>query len=544
MDSNPFVRNGDDDSPASRVNQKSERSPLEDSAGPGPERFVRLLVRLGPTFIKIGQFLALRPDILPAAYCDELLRLVDRAPSTSWDVIRETIQAELGTEPEDLFLKISPRPLAAGSIAQVHLAETWEGEQIAIKVQRPDLPAQIKRDLRKIRWLAGFLKVSGIAPFISPTELVEELERWLKQELDFTRELSNHTRMYEEMASEKRVRIPRPYAEFSSSRVISTEYLKGLPFSDLIRYARRGDFEQIERDGLDRDLLAERLIETSLDQIFRLRFFHADLHPGNLIAMSDNVIGLVDFGLTDVLDPTVQEVQSDYLGALYNNDIHGMYRAISQIFVPGKTTDREAFRRDFFAETSRWLSSLEDRSANGDQRSPTASYMITLMQLARVHEMRPPTSVLSMYRTLLTSESVAYHLRTRANLRDVGRQFFNNLQLERLISTYYPVPVMSRLMQLSELARSGPGNIHQLLSDLSEGRFVLSVQSTESEQTRGYANKRARLLALAITSMTLALLLTFTAGRKGEWESVINSILWFLLFSVFAWMAILWRRLR
>jgi ubiquinone biosynthesis protein len=544
MDGNPFVRDRDNHSTGARLKQQNDRSPIEDNVGPGPERLIRLLVRLGPTFIKIGQFLALRPDILPAAYCDELLRLVDRAPSAPWDVIRDVIERELKAEPGDLFRTISRRPLAAGSIAQVHRAETWEGEQIAIKVQRPGLPAQIKRDLRKIRWLAGFLKVSGIAPFISPAELVEELERWLQQELDFSRELTNHTRMYQEMLSETSVRVPRPYAEFSSPYVITTEYLDGPPFSDLIRYARRGEFEQIERLGLDRDLLAERLIETSLDQIFRLRFFHADLHPGNLIAVSGNVIGLIDFGLTDVLDPTVQEVQSDYLGALYNNDIHGMYRAISQIFVPGKTTDLEAFRRDFFAETSRWLATLEDSSANGATRSPTASYMITLMQLARVHEMRPPTAVLSMYRTLLTSESVAYHLRTEANLRDVGRQFFNNLQLERLISSYHPIPVMSRLMQLNELVRSGPGNVHQLLSDLSEGRFVLSVQSTESEQTRGYSNRRARLLTLAIVSMTLALLLTFTAGRKGEWERVINYILWFLLLGVFGWMAILWRRLR
>ena len=544
MDSNPFMRDRDDGAPGSRLNQKRHNDPLNEDPGPGPERLIRLLVRLGPTFIKIGQFLALRPDILPAAYCDELLQLVDRAPSTSWEVIRQTIESELGQDPDDMFLRISSQPLAAGSIAQVHLAETWEGQQIAIKVQRPGLPAQIKRDLRKIRWLAGFLKVSGIAPFISPAELVEELTRWLNQELDFGRELSNHTRMYEELANDRNVRVPRPYPEFSSHRVISTEYLKGTPFSDLIRLARTGDLEAIERLGLDRNLLAERLIETSLDQIFRLRFFHADLHPGNLIAMSDNVIGLVDFGLTDVLDPTVQEVQSDYLGALYNNDIHGMYRAISQIFVAGPTTNPEAFRRDFFAETTRWLSMLEDRSANGHMRSPTASYMVTLMQLARGHEMRPPTSVLSMYRTLLTSESVAYHLRTDANLRDVGRQFFNNLQMEKLIGSYFPTPVLSRLMQLNELMKSGPANIHQLLSDLSEGRFVLSVQSTESEQTRAYANKRTRLVTLAILSMTIAILLALIAGRPGRWETILTPLLWFLLLTVFGWMAILWRRLR
>jgi len=515
-----------------------------EAARPGPERLIRLLVRLGPTFIKIGQFLALRPDILPQAYCDELLRLVDRAPSISWEVIRETIKAELGADPEQLFARFSTRPLAAGSIAQVHLAETKQGEEVAVKVQRPGLPAQISRDLRKIRWLAGFLKVSGIAPFISPSELVAELERWLKQELDFTKELANHRRMYEELASQQTVRVPRPFASFSSPHVITTEYLRGTPFSDLIRFARRGEFEQIERLGLDRDVLAVQLIENSLFQIFQLRFFHADLHPGNLIALEGNVIGLIDFGLTDVLDVTVQEVQSEYLTALYNTDTHGMYRAISQIFIAGPNTDPEAFRRAFFAETNRWLIRLEDRAVNEELRSPTASYMITLMQLARSHDMHPTHSVLSMYRTLLTSESVAYHLRTSANLRDVGRQFFNDLQFEKLISGFHPDRVAAWLMQLQELARSGPSHIHQLLSDLSEGRFVLSVQSRESDQTRQHENRRTRLLALAILTMTLALLLTSISGKTGSWEGLLTPVLWFLLFAVLTWMAILWRKLR
>ncbi len=543
MDSNPSTDNGADRTVHSRLN-RDHVDATQESAGPGPERLIRLLVRLGPTFIKIGQFLALRPDILPQEYCDELLRLVDRAPSTSWEVIRETIRKELGADPEVVFASVSPEPLAAGSIAQVHLGETMDGETVAIKVQRPGLPAQIKRDLRKIRWLAGFLKISGIAPYISPAELVAELERWLTLELDFKKELSNHTRMFEELYDERTVRIPRPFPQFSTSRVITTEYLPGLPFSDLIRFVRQNNFEQIRERGLDRDLLARRLIETSLDQIFRLRFFHADLHPGNLIAMEGNVIGLVDFGLTDVLDVTVQAVQTDYLTALYHNDTHGMYRAISQIFIPGPMTDPEAFRREFFIETNRWLSNLEDTPTDLHTHSPTAGYMVTLMQLARVHDMRPPTSVLSMYRTLLTSESVAYHLRAEANLRDAGRQFFQGLQMERLISSFHPNRVTSWVMQLNELAQSGPGHLHQLLSDLSEGRFVLSVQSRESEQSRRSANKRARLISLAIISMTLALLLILSADRSGSWQRVMNPVLWVLLGVTFLGMAVIWFRLR
>ena len=543
MDSNPSGHD-DADRTARAQLSREEQNATHESAGPGPERLVRLLIRLGPTFIKIGQFLALRPDILPQEYCDELLRLVDQAPSTPWEVIRETITKELGEDPKTLFASVSPEPLAAGSIAQVHVGETLDGEKVAIKVQRPGLPAQIKRDLRKIRWLAGFLKISGIAPYLSPAELVAELERWLKQELDFQKELVNHTRMFEELYDESTVRIPRPFPQFSTSRVITTEYLPGLPFSDLIRFVRQNDFEQFRKRELDRDLLARRLIETSLDQIFRLRFFHADLHPGNLIAMEGNVIGLVDFGLTDVLDVTVQGVQTDYLTALYHNDTHGMYRAISQIFIPGPMTDPEAFRREFFSETNSWLSAMEATPTDREMRSPTAGYMVTLMQLARAHDMRPPTSVLSMYRTLLTSESVAYHLRAKANLRDAGRQFFKGLQLENLISSFHPNRVTSWVMQLNELARSGPGHLHQLLSDLSEGRFVLSVQSREAEQTRRSANRRARLISLAIISMTLTLLLILTADRSGSWERFMNPVLWVLLLGAFLGMAVIWFRLR
>lgn len=546
MDSNPFAGSRDYGPSSPRLKRKRKLEDAQAGVRPGPERLTRILIRLGPIFIKIGQFLALRPDILPQEYCDELLRLTDRVPAAPWSVMRETIRAELGEAPDKIFARIDTRPLAAGSIAQVHLAETWQGQEVVVKVQRPDLPARIARDLRKVRWLARLLKVSGIAPFISPDELVAELRRWLMQELDFTHELNSQARMFKEMRDEGDVYIPEPLPEFSSPRVITTEYIQGVSFSDLIRYTRLGDFSRIEELGLDRDVLAERLIESSLHQIFRLRFFHADLHPGNIIALPGNVIGLVDFGLTDVLDPTVEGVQSDYLTALYNNDTHGMYRSIVQIFNASEKTDAEAFRRDFFTETNRWLTELEESPTHGASaaRSPTASYMVALMRLARVHEMSPPTSVLSMYRTLLTSETVAYLLRSKANLRDVGRNFFNQLQLERTISSYQPDRVIARLMQLNELGRSGPGDLHQLLSDLSEGRFVLSVRSLESAQGRRQANQRARLVALAIVSMSLALLLMLSYGRPGGLGRFLNPLLWALLVGVYLWMAIIWRRLR
>src|ERR1051325_7915780 len=269
---------------------------------PRPQRFREMLVRLGPIYVKIGHFLALRPDVLPQEYCDELMLLVDQAPAEPWETVQAILARELGEPPEKRFRTNRHRPVAAGSIAQVHLARLHNGAWVAVKVQRPDLGKRIEKDLRRVRWLARSLDWSGVSPFAAPDEVVAELERWLRQELDFTRELRNQQRMYDALRRDEIVRVPRPYPSLSTRCVITSEYLSGLPFSAILQDVRDGTPRRLQRRGLDAGILAERLIETALDQIFRQRFFHADMHPGNLLAMRGNVIGLVDFGLADVLD--------------------------------------------------------------------------------------------------------------------------------------------------------------------------------------------------------------------------------------------------
>ena len=508
-----------------------------------PRRLRRFLVRLGPLFVKIGQFLALRPDILPQEYCDELLQLVDQAPPEPWPVIRDLIREELGDDPEQIFRFIRKRPLAAGSIAQVHIARLRNGDTVVVKVQRPNLAARIEKDLRRARWIARALDFSGISPFTTPGDVVEEIASWLHEELDFSRELRNQQRMFEELRREDTVRVPRSYAKYSTSKVITSEYLPGVRFSDVMRSVRAGDHQILARHGLDSARLAEGLIESTLHQIFRLRYFHADLHPGNLIAMRGNVIGLVDFGLTDVLDPTVERRQADLLTGIYNDDINGIYRAVSQVFIEGPNTNTEAFRRDFFNETSRWIAQKNDDAANRLSRSSTASYMVAVMRLARVHDMRLPTSVLAMYRTLLTAESVAHQLGERANLGSVGKGFFQGLRLEQLLGTFEPGRLLAWLMQINDLVRSGPGNIQQVLSDLSDGRFVLPVRSLESEQSRRVGNQRARLISTSIVSLGLSLLIALPHRMPSFRGWSLEPALWIALIADFAAMFLIWRRL-
>lgn len=501
----------------------------------GPQKFAQRLVRLGPQFVKIGQYLALRPDILPQSYCDELLRLVDKVPPVPWNEIAAILEAELREPPDRAFAHIRKQPLAAGSIAQVHLARTHDGRLVAVKVQRPNLPIQVERSLRWSRMLARLLEFSELGRGISPREVIDEIERWLRRELDFRQELNSQL-MLRAAASHRWLRIPEPLPELSTARVLTAEYLQGTSFSELIAQRRAGDSATLERRGFDRERLAERLITTTFHQMFTSGRFHADPHPGNLIAMPGDVIGLVDCGLTDSVTPDLREAQAAYLSALYNHDAAGMHRALAGLLQFGPDSDPASFRQDFIAETNDFLSRNND-PANGEGGT-TSGYMIVLMRLARRHRVRLPAALLSMYRALLTVEAVSRQLGAEADLASVGRGFFAGSEIERLLATLEPSTIVNWLMRMGELTRTAPGHIQELLSDLVDGRFVLSTQMQQAPADRRIANRRARLIALAILSLGPAILL---AGRP---EAPFDTILWIVLAGFYAGLAWMWWRLK
>ncbi|HKY05050.1 MAG TPA: AarF/ABC1/UbiB kinase family protein, partial [Blastocatellia bacterium] len=296
-----------------------------------PAQFRELLERLGPTFIKLGQFLALRPDLIPQPYCDELLKLVDAVESFPFPVARRIITEDLGAPPEQRFVWINPRPIAAASLAQVHEARTFDGEIVAVKVQRENVHERVKKDLRRARLLSRIFDLSGLTLGVSVPDVLKELARWMRDELDMELELRNITRMYELARDVDMMRVPRPYPELSGRRVLTAEFLEGYPFSELLRLVRVGQPDMIKSFGLDIDNLARNLIHTILWQIFRFKFFHADTHPGNLIAMPNDVVGFVDFGLTETLDATHRPGILRFVSAVYSNDVEGMLHALTEV---------------------------------------------------------------------------------------------------------------------------------------------------------------------------------------------------------------------
>ena len=517
-------------------------------AGWGPTRFVDLLRRLGPTSIKIGQYLALRPDLIPQDYCDELLKLVDRVPPFSWSEVRQTVTEELGRDPAEIFPYFERRPFAAGSIAQVHRVRLDDGTEAAMKIQRPGLAAQVAKDVRRLRTLARLLERRGNIFIASPREVVEEINYWLLQEIDFTRELANVQRLRRLTRGSALQRVPRAYAAYSTKRVITCEYLRGVPVSTVLQDLRSGQAAQSAPGSIktiDPQSFAENLITACFTQIFRFQFFHGDLHPGNLLILPGNAVGFVDFGLCDALDDTVRDNQLGYIAAIYDQDRARMFKALIEILVPTADSDFAGLERDFAAETRSLGAKQTSREATqgSTERSPTALSLIGIMQAARRNRFEVPRRALSMYRALLTAEAVATQLGLRDGLREVGRDFFRELQSDELFSQLFDRDNLQQFFANTlTLTRDAPSQVSQIMADLAEGTLRLKVEVTDSPHVVKVHNRRARLWTCAILSIGVAILLA--NPRLPEMLGV--SLVWpltALLIALYLGCFILWRRL-
>ncbi|HET6982454.1 MAG TPA: AarF/UbiB family protein, partial [Myxococcaceae bacterium] len=303
------------------------REPVEPApdtrAASTARRFRRMLEDLGPTFVKLGQVLSTRADLLPSEFILELRLLQDSVAPIPLDAVRAQIEAGLGRSPEDAFASIEREPLAAASIAQVHRATTRGGEPVVVKVQRPGIQTQIGSDLQVLRSLARLLEaVVEETGIYSPVGIVEEFDRAIREELDFVHEAENVRAFQETHRERKGVRIPRVHDELSSGTVLTLEYFGGVRLLEAELSAER------------RAELARVVLDTAFRQLFEDGLFHADPHPGNFLLLPDGDIGLVDFGLVGRLTKQMREQLVILIVAVALKDSDSVARLLYRIGAP------------------------------------------------------------------------------------------------------------------------------------------------------------------------------------------------------------------
>lgn len=272
----------------------------------------QLLTRMGPTFIKIGQALSTRPDLIRKDFLKELVKLQDQLPPFSSAIAFQIIEAELGRPIRELYREISPQPVAAASLGQVYRACLFSGEAVAVKVQRPNLLPTITLDLHLIRWIAGW-----IAPWLplnlghDLTLIVDEFGIKLFEEVDYHNEGHNAEKFAVNFSDDPRIKVPSIYWDYSSVHVLTLEWIEGFKLND---------FEQIRAANLDPNVLIEICVTAGLRQLLEFGFFHADPHPGNLFAMADGRMAYIDFGMMDQLNQDTKETLINAVVHLINKD--------------------------------------------------------------------------------------------------------------------------------------------------------------------------------------------------------------------------------
>ncbi|MDO9516514.1 MAG: AarF/ABC1/UbiB kinase family protein [Methanosarcinaceae archaeon] len=353
----------------------------------GPERARQVLEELGPTYVKLGQILSVRQDLIPIEYANEFAKLQDAVSPFEFEYVKKLIRQELGKNIDEIFSEFNPMPLAAASIGQVHRAKLHDGTDVVVKVQRPGIKKVVEADIDIMYSIAEFAEEHiHDAKLYRSTDVVDEFSRSIHAEMDYTQEARNADRFSTNFKDDPHIYIPIVYWDFCSERVLTLEYIEG---------TKSNDFERIEELGFDRNEIATCGAKAFMKQIFEDGFFHADMHPGNIIIMDDGKIALIDFGMVGHLSDDTRNALIDGLIATSKGEtdvfieILRDFDAITEyVDVPELKIDLEYLLDKYYGRSLKQLDA--------------STMMVEMIGVLRKHQAKVPTSVALLSKGVVT----------------------------------------------------------------------------------------------------------------------------------------------
>jgi ubiquinone biosynthesis protein len=460
---------------------------------------------LGTTFIKLGQLLSTRPDLLPPEYLNEFAKLQDAAPPIAPAVARERIEAELGQPLEKLFASFTAEPLAAASIGQAHAATLFDGAEVVVKVRRPGAVEQVEEDLEILHNLAvAASRHWDFAARYDLPGLVQEFVQTLRAELDYLCEGRNAERFAANFAGDPTVHIPRICWETTSSRVLTLERVRGTKISDAAA---------LDAAGIDRHALARSGTEVILKMVFEDGFFHADLHPGNLFIEADGRFGLIDFGMVGALDETLQERLARLVYALSRQDYDELAAVLLELGVSQQRVDQRILRHDL----ERLIQPYYGHPLGEIKLGALLDQAFAIM---RRHNLRLPPNLALLIKTIIVTEGLGLRLDPSFRLTTVLAPYAERLMLRQ----YAPPRVLKKLGQAGlDLARLGveiPQQLRQLLGELERGglEFGLRPESFEPLLRRLESLANRIVLGILASAFIIGLAVLLSVYHPPGWE--------------------------
>lgn len=456
-----------------------------------PEEFVGDLEKLGPTFIKIGQALSTRPDMVPAPYLAALERMQDRVTSVPADEVRAVIETELGVRVDRIFAEFDEQPLGSASLAQVHRATLRDGREVAVKVQRAGVADTIRRDLDQLARVAGGAdRLTSLGDRVRFADWVQEFRKALLGELDYRTEAENLERFSTHLAGYPELLVPLPVWDFTSQRVLTMALLKGTKVTRI---------SGLRRTEEDLGLLATALMKGYLDQVFVHGEIHADPHPGNLLVTNDGRLALFDLGMVAHVPPKLRERLLMLLFAAV--DGRGEQVAAEAIAMGVRLPDFDdaTFLRECGQMVARYA------AYSGEQRLTEGRLMLELVRLSASCGLRPPPEMSILGKTLMNLEQVAAALDPDLDVKGVVESHLEHVMSSRLRKSFSPANLASELMEVQTLLRESPRKVTDILSLMAENRVQVRLTGLEDSPIMASLHKIANRISAGIVTAALIL---------------------------------------
>ena len=496
----PAVKNlGASDPFASAGAPDAETSGEPGDGSSDPERLASDLEGLGATFVKLGQLLSTRRDLLPDGYTEALARLQDNVEPFPTEQVREIIEQELGAPVNDLFTVFHDTPMASASIGQVHRAMTRSGREVVVKVQRPGVVEQVAEDMDALERIAAMLDATSVGQRVGTRALLDQFHRVLLDELDYRKEAAHLERFRRLTEDEPLIVVPAPLRDFCTERVLTMDYIHGKKVTDV------GPLGLMDVDG---PALADALFGFTLRTILSEGVLHADPHPGNLLLTDEGTLGLIDLGMVAAVPRRLQGQLVRLLLAVSEGDGEQVADVLASMGQPLPSWDPAGFRED--------ASHLVDSSLSLGAEVEAGSMLLELARVAGDHGMRPPAEMALVGKALLNLDQSTTHLDPNFLPEQAIRA-----HLPRILATTLkpsPASVAVGALDSKEFLESLPGRANRVLDSLADGTLTIKVNAFDEDRlfhhTQRLVNRLTIGIILSAITVAAALMMRAPGGAR------------------------------
>ncbi len=438
---------------------------------PAPEVLCNILTDLGPVYVKLGQLLSTRPDLLPSAYIQALSHLQANVAPVGWDAIEVTLRQELGEPPETVFSSFEHETIAAGSIAQIYRAVLKNGEPVAVKVQRPGIAAVVAQDMALFRQIAGLLSATDFGKRYNVVDLADEFSASLRNELDFTQEANYTERLRQNLSTSrwfdpKQIVIPKVYRHLSNRKILVLEWIEGVPI--LKSQLATG---QTEAEQSARHTFTSLAFRVFLQQYLVDGFFHADPHPGNLFYLTDGRLGILDCGMMGTLNPRMQSIMVELVLAIVDFDPDRCAQLTLQLAEP-MDISQPINVAQLQADYDRLLRRYHNLNLSSVNVSEAFSQII---EAARRNNLRWPSNIGLLTKSLANLEGAGREFDPTINIMDEVRPLMIDLFRQQLVGNNLAQTALRTALEFKQLSLDSPRQVGFLLNRLTSETLTLNL---------------------------------------------------------------------